>query len=212
MDAEQVWVQSEPYEFVCALTVGGELDLTNAAQFSQQAIKALHGTHGAVLVDLSGLCFADCCGARTLAQVLSTVPPWRAVKVRGYSAPVERVLNLLGIELSRAVPVAAQILGSRRPLPSGRASAQQGQTLAAQARTVQAQSREVAIYASGVMARLATTYAGLAVSSRYRAERRQEDRGRLLVLSQKATELSTRYLDHAVGSAGSPVPRAYENG
>lgn len=76
-----------------------------------------------------------------------------------------------------------------------------GETLTALARVSEANARQSAAHGGEVMSRLAASYVELALSSRYRAEGKSADRGRLLALSGRARDLSRQYLRHAASSA-----------
>jgi anti-sigma B factor antagonist len=99
MAANYLRVNAERRDGVCVLAVSGELDTVTAAGFADHVAKAVEGLPGPVLVDLSGLTFIDCCGARTLVAVTCAFPPWRPVTVRSCRPIVGRVLGLLGLDL-----------------------------------------------------------------------------------------------------------------
>jgi anti-sigma B factor antagonist len=86
---------------VCVLGVSGELDIATAPTLTQQAAIALRPPTERLIIDLSGLRFVDCCGARALAAVASAAPPGCPVLVRGASPRVRRILDLLGVPLER---------------------------------------------------------------------------------------------------------------
>lgn len=53
------------------------------------------------MLDLSGLAFLDCRGARALAEAARAVPVDSPVIVRSVCPRVRRVLDLLGLDLER---------------------------------------------------------------------------------------------------------------
>jgi hypothetical protein len=58
---------------VCTLSVSGDLDFIPAERLTQQAA-CLDATIGQLVLGLSPLRFADCCGARALEAVTRAVP------------------------------------------------------------------------------------------------------------------------------------------
>jgi anti-anti-sigma factor len=189
-----LWVRPEPWDSLFVLTIGGELDIATAEQFSRQAASALRSSRAPVLLDLHDLQFIDCAGAQALERVMGTVPPWQAVEVHGCQQAVRRVLDLLGLDLEREPDHSGDeqwtVSGELVPGPPG-------QVLRAQACKAWVHSQEAAGYASAVMARLAATYENLAHNSCYRAQGNEHDVGRLLGLSERASDLSARYQQHA---------------
>lgn len=200
MDAGYIRVSCVERDPGCVITVSGELTLTTEAEFTARVAQALAGTGGPVLFDASGLDFADCRGARALARAVRAVP-WPGTGLRGCNTEVRRVLEALGLELPHwpgpgGAPAA-------RPRARVRAATlSRSDSIAAMTRAAQANTRQTALYTSEVMSRLAATYSELALNSRYRVQRKSEDRGRLLALSGRALDLSRKYLDHAVENAG----------
>jgi len=60
---------------VCVLGVSGELDIATTPALTQQAAAALRLPAERLIIDLSGLEFIDCCGARALAaEILDGSP------------------------------------------------------------------------------------------------------------------------------------------
>jgi anti-sigma B factor antagonist len=90
---------------VCVVSVSGELDIATAPALAEQ-IAALPGGIERLIMDLSGLQFIDCCGARLLAGVTSAVPPGCMVVVRGATGQVRKVLDILGVLLQQRVQMA----------------------------------------------------------------------------------------------------------
>lgn len=85
----------------CVLAVSGELDLVSAAQLLDAAAPAVAADYKQFVLDLAGLTFADCCGARTLAALVQAVPGKCPVTVRSVPPAVCRVLDYTGILLDR---------------------------------------------------------------------------------------------------------------
>jgi anti-sigma B factor antagonist len=84
---------------VCVLSVSGELDFVTADGFAERARLAVGGRAERLVLDLSGLAFADCCGARALAAVTRGVPGDCPVIVRSAGPVVRRLLDLMGLDL-----------------------------------------------------------------------------------------------------------------
>lgn len=198
MDAGYVRVSSVERGPGCVITVSGELTLATEAEFTARVAEALAASVGPVLFDVSGLDFVDCRGARALARAVLGVPPGEA-RVDGCQPAVRRVLAALGLELPDRAGLAGPVTGQRaRPRPQVSAGPlPRGEAVTSMARAARANTRETALYASEVMSRLAATYCELALNSRYRMPLKSEERGRLLALSGRASDLSRQYLRHA---------------
>jgi anti-anti-sigma factor len=108
MDASALTVQADRDGRVCVLSARGDLDLTSAAEFMQCATGALDWWPDRLVLELAGLTFVDCTGARTLAAVTRAVPPGCQVIVGSLSLPAGRILGLLGLDLERPHRAARQ--------------------------------------------------------------------------------------------------------
>ena len=86
---------------VCVLAVSGELDIATTPALTRQAAAALQDPTERLIIDLSGLEFLDCCGARALAAVTRAAPSGCPVLVRGAAAQARRILDLLAVPLER---------------------------------------------------------------------------------------------------------------
>jgi anti-anti-sigma regulatory factor len=189
----------------CVITVSGELTLATMGEFTARAAEAIAASSGPTPFEVSGLDFVDCSGARALARAVLAVPP-RAAGLYGCPPAVRRVLDALGLELPYRPGRADAVPGRPRPRPRPRPAAlSRGEAMMAMTHAARANTRQTALYTSDVLSRLAATYSDLALSSRYRAEGKSEERGRLLALSGRALSLSRHYLRHAVSDA---PPRA----
>ena len=105
MSADYLQVISERRGGVCVLTVCGELDFQVCGVFAEQAARAAGELCGPVRMDLSGLVFVDCCGARTLAMVTGDILASRPLIICPGPPPhVRRVLDLLGLGLGGEHP------------------------------------------------------------------------------------------------------------
>ena len=189
MGARHIRVSSDVRHSACVVAVSGELTLATEREFAVLTARALAASHGPVLVDVSGVEFADCHGARALVRALRAVPP-RPVGLEGASPAMRRLLAVLAFDLPQAPRLAVDAPGQ----PDQVARLRRAERLAAQTRTARLNTQQSAARTSEVMSRLAATYAELALSSRYRTRGRSEDRGRLLALSGRALALSRQYM------------------
>jgi anti-anti-sigma factor len=107
MTADYLQVKANQYGPVCVLAVGGELDVGSAARFAE-LIQSAPGTMTPrpkrVVIDLSGLRFIDCAGARALATVARSALASCPVVVRSTRPAVRRVLDLMGLDLELMGP------------------------------------------------------------------------------------------------------------
>jgi len=198
VDANRIQVSFQTGDAACVITVNGELTRVTEGEFTARA-GALAALPAPVIFDLSGVDFVDCSGARALARAFRAGPP-RETWLRGCSPAVARIFAALGLDLPPAAAPARAVPARERPLDQA-GPRLRGDDPVALARAAQADARQSAMHASEVMSRLAATYAQLALSGRYRAQRKSEERRRLLALSGHARELSRQYMRHATGSA-----------
>lgn len=94
--------------------VAGEIDLGSSSQLLEYTVRVMH-EHGPWLaVDLAHVTFMDCGGVRVLLAIRS-----RARMLGGQlwlvstSAPVRRVLDIIGIDSARAFPEPSTVDDSR---------------------------------------------------------------------------------------------------
>ena len=73
MSTGLVRVRIEHHGVVLVLVISGDLDTITAAKFAEHASGAADGQVERLVLDLAGLRFIDCCGARALAAVTRTV-------------------------------------------------------------------------------------------------------------------------------------------
>jgi anti-anti-sigma factor len=115
---------------VCVLSVSGELDFLCAGSLVRRARGLVDGRAERLVLDLSGLMFADCAGARALAAVAGLVPGHCPVIVRSAQPAVRRILELMGADLESgrgaALPGAGRAAGWPVLAPRGRAQARGG--------------------------------------------------------------------------------------
>ena len=171
---------------IWVLTVTGELDLAAVSGFAAQTAKtmaALDGQPERLVLDLGGLAFLDCAGARALEQMAGTVPAGCPVIVRAVSRAADRVLKLTGLNLER--PPAPDVV----VLPDEQLT-QRVQMTSARMAEMASSIRETAVHLAGTGDRIAATFARL-------AEQRPHDADRLSALSTAAHEFATRSRRHA---------------
>jgi anti-anti-sigma factor len=95
------------------VAVSGELDIASAPALAERAARAQQIPAEQLVLELSGLTFIDCAGARVLAAVSGAAPPGCPVLIQGASRRVRKVLAILGVPLQLAdTPEPA---GPRRP-------------------------------------------------------------------------------------------------
>lgn len=206
MSAGLVRVRVERDGVVRVLVVSGDLDLVSAAEFAARASRAADGPVERLVLDLSGLRFIDCCGARALAAATRAVGDDCPVIVRAVRPAVRRVLELLRLELERQ-PLGA---GRARERVQGKARAggpnpdrlaRQLQVSLVRAQQVRAEARMLAGMVAATEDRLALTFARL-------AERRQDRAGRLRQLSEDARSEAMHLRAQASGTlAAAPAAR-----
>ena len=96
---------------VRTLILRGELGLCEVSELLQQAAIAVDGQTERLVLDLGGLTFLDCVGARALAMVASFAPPGCPVIIRSLNPEVRRLLELLRLDLEN--PAVAGYNGKR---------------------------------------------------------------------------------------------------
>ena len=84
---------------ICVLTLSGDLDLLAVTDFLAHAARVVDGRAERLVLDLAGLTFLDCAGARALAVVTHFVPSGCPVIIRSLSPPARRILDLLNLHL-----------------------------------------------------------------------------------------------------------------
>jgi anti-anti-sigma factor len=108
---------------VCVLSVSGELDFLSAGSLVRRARGLVDGRAERLVLDLSGLMFADCAGVRALAAVAGLVSDHCPVIVRSARPAVRRILELLGADLESRRGPAVPGPGGRRDGPYARRAA-----------------------------------------------------------------------------------------
>jgi anti-anti-sigma factor len=103
-------VDVERHGPVCVLRAAGELDYFTAGEFNRQVAAVWQAPAKRIVVDLSGLRFADCVGVRALAAMKQAAPEDMPVIMRAMRPPVRRAAAMLGLHLEPP----AQIMPSAR--------------------------------------------------------------------------------------------------
>jgi anti-anti-sigma factor len=84
---------------ICVLTVTGELDFLAVTEFLTQAAQVVDDRTERFVLDLAGLTFLDCAGARALAIGADFAPGGCPVIIRSLSPAARRILDLLNLDL-----------------------------------------------------------------------------------------------------------------
>lgn len=84
---------------ICVFTLSGALDLTTAAEFLEHVARTVDDRTERFVLDLAGLAFLDCTGARALMMATYAAPSGCPVIVRSVSPPAARLIDLLDLDL-----------------------------------------------------------------------------------------------------------------
>jgi anti-sigma B factor antagonist len=168
------------------LAVSGELDVVSTNRLLDAAAPAVAADYERFVLDLAGLTFTDCYGARALAALAATVPDECPVIVCSVQPAVRRVLDLTGITLERMpgkdrVPAEERAAGLIRDVHAARSDAQ----------ATRAETRRAA-------RRFAETEDCVAVTMAIMAQRKPQEAERLLSLSGQARTRAERFRRLAV--------------
>lgn len=182
----------------CVLAVRGELDAVSASDFLEHAAHAVAAGSERLVLDLGGLTFTDCRGARALAAAVRTVPDDCPVTIRAISPALRRILDLTGIELSQPRGPGDAAVGNRT------------YHLIRQMQTARSWSQDTMTRTYSTAQALATTQEKLAATLARLAERKPDRADRLMTLSQAAHQQAERHRElasrhHPDGTPASPV-------
>lgn len=159
----------------CVLAVSGELDCATSDLLLSSAAPAVLADYDQIVLDMTGLIFTDCYGARALSALVRAVPDGRPVIVRSVHPAVRRVLDLTGIPLE---PMPRETLATAAGSRTSRLI-RDTQIARSHAETTITAVRKAAWLIAGTRDSVATTMAVI-------AQRKPEDAERLLELSQLA--------------------------
>jgi anti-anti-sigma factor len=87
---------------VSTLTLRGDLDLGAVSELLIRAAAAVDSRTERLVLDLAGLTFLDCAGARALAMAAGFAPAGCPVILRSLHPGAARVLDLLGLDLENS--------------------------------------------------------------------------------------------------------------
>lgn len=195
MDASDLKIRVEERGRVRVLAVGGDLDLTCSVAFADQVAVLVERWPGRVVVDLSGLRFADCSGARALAGVAGLPARTRtAVVVRSLRPQIRRVCQLLDLDLKP--PESGSPHAVAPPLPGSRTA-----ELVRRSQTQMSRARRTINDSCRIAERIATTEESAAGIFAELATRRPQRRDRLSMLSAAANSHAALMRQHARGPA-----------
>jgi anti-anti-sigma factor len=202
MNDQYLNVKAEQRGPVCVLAVTGDLDVGSTARFAELttgAITAMRPRPQRVVLDLSGLRFTDCGGARTLAAFARSAPGKCPVVVRSTRPAVRRVLDLLGLDLELMGPTldlisldVEHVRGSAEAVAESPTGVLVRQSVRARSWSQQtvADSRRMAEVIAETEDRMSASLIGL-------ASRRPKAADRLTALSEAAHMQAMRLRDQA---------------
>lgn len=167
-------VEAEARNGTCVLRVIGEIDAYVTDSFTAHADELLRAIPGPVVIDLSGLRFADAHGARALVRIIRNLPAGRLTAILSCPVQVRRVLDILGLP-----PLSYWV--TREP----GAPASETLDLVDRIRRAVFDATEARLATNGIRARLADTCIRIA-NTRERADLIREQ-GRLALANSKAT-------------------------
>jgi hypothetical protein len=159
----------------------------------QRAERMADGQLERFVLDLSGLRFIDCCGARALAAVTRAVPRDCPVIVRAVRPGVRRVLELLGLDLQRQ----PRRDGPAREHRTTHAGAHDADRQVRQLQVTRTRAQHVMAEARMLAAVMAATEDQVAVTLARLAERRPDRADRLRHLSEDARREAIHLRDRA---------------
>lgn len=205
MNTGLLGVTVERHGVISVLTVTGDLDLTTAAEFAERAAGAADDQTERFVLDLSGLRFIDCGGARALAAVTRAVPGDCPVIVRAVRPAVHRVLELLGLDLERQ----PQEDGAAHKHVRGRvgAGARVPDRPARRLQIAWTRTQHVMAETRMLVGMVAATEDQVAVTFARLAERRPASAEQLRQLSEDARREATRLRDWATAAGGRAARR-----
>jgi anti-anti-sigma factor len=85
MTADALTITTARDARICALTLSGDLDLITPAEFLEHVAQVIDDRTERFVLDLAGLTFLDCSGARALMLATGTAPSDCPVIVRSIS-------------------------------------------------------------------------------------------------------------------------------
>lgn len=183
-------IRFDRYDQVCVLAVDGEMDMDSSGtftEFTQGVTEAMGPLPRRIVMDLSGLRFIDCCGARALAAMTGPAPGRPEVVVRSVRPAVQRVLDLLDLGL----PGTGPDLPGPGPDRRGLADSATGK-LVRKSRVARSHAERVMADSWQVARNLAATEEEIAATLSELAARRPNASHRLTTMSQDARSQANR--------------------
>ena len=112
MDAHALTIKTVRDGPVCTLILSGDLDLLETGRFLEQAALAVDERTERLGLDLAGVLFLDCAGARALRIATRFAPGGSPVTIGSLSPMPRRIAELLGLDLAN-LPEPSQGHGRR---------------------------------------------------------------------------------------------------
>ncbi|MBV9206103.1 MAG: STAS domain-containing protein [Actinobacteria bacterium] len=197
---EYLSVQVDRYGLMCVLTVHGELDCGSVKTFTEftDGVAAMTPQPRRIVLDLSGLRFADCAGARALAAVARAQPGRCPVVVRSVRPAVRRVLDLMAVDVDLLGPQ-LELMSLDVPWRGGARAVAGSPTgeLVWRLRAARSHSEQAIADCRRVAESLAETEDKMAATLLQLAARRPRRSRQLATLSQAAREQAVRMRDQA---------------
>lgn len=100
MDPHALTIKAVRDRPVCILILDGDLDLPQTGGFLEQAALAVDERTERLGLDLAGVLFLDCAGARALRIATRFAPGGCPVIIGSLSAMPRRIVELLGLDLT----------------------------------------------------------------------------------------------------------------
>lgn len=191
MEQAPLTIQVSRDNLGCVLKVAGQIDMLTAPRLVNCAAGALPEGPGLRVLDLAGLTFLDCAGARALEAIVRASPAGYPVIMRSVSPQTWRLLGVMGFNASAWTVRASTSIGGRR-----------ARKLRQQAQVTRAQSRQLVVQALRLANALAESEYEVAVTLAELAEQRPDYAARLRALSQAAQMQAADY--RALSAMASP--------
>jgi anti-sigma B factor antagonist len=201
MSGDYLKVRLERYDPVWVLAACGEMDICSSGTFTEfveGVAAAMTPQPSRIIVDLSGLRFIDCSGARALGAVARPEPGRPPVVVRSVRPPVRRVLELMGLELDLLGPNLDLMSVDLNPRAAAAAAADsQTGKLVRQLRMARFYAEQAIADSRQAANSLAATEDRIAVTLTQLAVWRPEAADRLTAMSQTARRQAVHMRDQA---------------
>ena len=94
-DTGALTIKAAHNDRTCVLTLSGDLDLRSTPEFLEQVVRVVHDRTERLVLDLAGLTFLDCGGARALVTASDFAPSGCLVITRSPSRAARLLFGLL---------------------------------------------------------------------------------------------------------------------